>query len=213
MQNSVKEHDVFIGLGSNLNDPVGHLRRAVAEIARLDRVELTGLSSVYRSAPLGHADQPDFFNAVLRVRTCLAPAALLAALHDIEQLHGRSRLFRNAPRTLDLDVLIYGALRQDDPTLTLPHPRCHERAFVLSPLVEIAPDCVIPGRGPAADCFAACADQAIEQLGALDHTCPSPACGRRGGGFAEHAPRPPSDGAPARLPGEQWVPASAEARR
>jgi 2-amino-4-hydroxy-6-hydroxymethyldihydropteridine diphosphokinase len=169
MQYSVKEHDVFIGLGSNLDGSVGHLCRAADEIARLDGVEMTGLSSVYRSAPVGHADQPDFFNAVLRVRTRLAPAALLAALHDIEQLHGRTRLFRNAPRTLDLDVLICGVLRQDDPTLTLPHPRCHERAFVLRPLVEIAPACVIPGRGPAADWLAACADQPIERLGALDH--------------------------------------------
>jgi len=209
MQSSVKKHEVFIGLGSNLHDSVGHLRRAADEIARLDGVELAGLSSVYRSAPVGHADQPDFFNAVLRVRTRLVPAALLAALHDIEQLHGRTRLFRNAPRTLDLDVLIYGALRQDDPTLTLPHPRCHERAFVLRPLVEIAPDCVIPGRGPAADWLAACADQAIERFGAL---FPSPASGGRGGGFAEHAPRPPSDGAPARLPREPWAPAGAEAR-
>ena len=167
MQHSVTQHDVFIGLGSNLHDPVAHLRRAVEEIARLDGVAATGRSSVYRSAPVGHADQPDFFNAVLRIRTGLAPATLLAALHDIEQLHGRTRTFRNAPRTLDLDVLLVGALRQDDPALTLPHPRCHERAFVLRPLVEIAPDCVIPGRGFARDWLAACVDQPIEKLGAL----------------------------------------------
>lgn len=167
MQHTAMQHDVFIGLGSNLDEPEQQLRRAVAQIARLDGVTVTGLSSVYRSAPVGHAEQPDFFNAVLRLATGLAPQVLLAALQAIEQQHGRTRAFRNAPRTLDLDILLYGALHQDDPALTLPHPRCHERAFVLRPLVEIAPDCVIPGHGRACNWLAACADQAIEKLGAL----------------------------------------------
>jgi 2-amino-4-hydroxy-6-hydroxymethyldihydropteridine diphosphokinase len=161
------QHDVFLGLGSNLAEPAQQLHRAVAQIARLDGVTVTGVSSLYASAPVGYADQPRFLNAVLRVATRLAPAALLAALQAIEEDQGRTRDFRNAPRTLDLDILLYGQRRQDDPALTLPHPRCHERAFVLRPLLELAPDCVIPGRGAAADWLAGCRDQAIEKLGPL----------------------------------------------
>lgn len=161
------QHDVFLGLGSNLADPAQQLRRAVAGIARLDGVTVTGVSSLYASAPVGYAEQPVFLNAVLRLSTRLAPAALLAALQAIEQGQGRTREFRNAPRTLDLDILLYDQRRQDDPALTLPHPRCHERAFVLLPLLELAPDCVIPGRGPARDWLPACAEQVIAKRGPL----------------------------------------------
>ncbi|HET6718750.1 MAG TPA: 2-amino-4-hydroxy-6-hydroxymethyldihydropteridine diphosphokinase [Rhodocyclaceae bacterium] len=158
-------HDVFIGLGSNLAEPARQLRRAVAQIAGLDGVRVTGLSSLYASAPVGYADQPTFLNAVLRLDTHLAPRQLLGCLHLIEQDQGRTREFRDAPRTLDLDILLYDQLCQDDPIATLPHPRCHERAFVLLPLLELAPDCVIPRRGPARDWLAACAGQGITRLG------------------------------------------------
>ena len=161
------QHDVFLGLGSNLQQPERQLRRAVAQIARLDGVRLTGVSSLYRSAPVGYADQPPFLNAVLRLSTRLAPKELLGRLQALEQDQGRTREFRNAPRTLDVDILLYDQLCRDDPALTLPHPRCHERAFVLLPLLELAPDCIIPGRGPARDWLAACAGQDIRQLGPL----------------------------------------------
>lgn len=170
-------HDVFIGLGSNLAEPARQLRRAVAQIAGLDSVSLTGLSSLYASAPVGYADQPTFLNAVLRLGTHLSPRELLGRLQLIELDQGRTREFRDAPRTLDLDILLYDQLCQDDPIATLPHPRCHERAFVLLPLLELAPDCVIPTRGPARDWLAACADQGISKLGPFHE----PEAGRHGG--------------------------------
>jgi 2-amino-4-hydroxy-6-hydroxymethyldihydropteridine diphosphokinase len=162
------KHDVFIGLGSNLQQPERQLRRAVARITALDGVRLRGVSSLYRSAPVGYADQPPFANAVLRLATRLTPQTLHARLQAIEQEQGRTRDFPNAPRTLDLDVLLYDALCQDDPALTLPHPRCHERAFVLLPLLELAPNCIIPTRGPARHWLAGCGGQAIQRLGPLD---------------------------------------------
>lgn len=161
-------HDVFLGLGSNLAEPVRQLRAAVARIAALDGVTLTGVSSLYASAPVGYADQPTFLNAVVRVSTELSPDELLTRLQAIEQDQGRTREFLNAPRTLDLDIVLYDQLVSDDPRTTLPHPRCHERAFVLLPLLELSPDCVIPGRGPARDWLAGCADQGIQKLGPLD---------------------------------------------
>ena len=157
----MQEH-VYIGLGSNLDDPAGRLHRAIAAIAG---VELRAVSSFYASAPLGYDAQPDFVNAVVEVATSLAPRALLDQLQRIEQLQGRQRSFANAPRTLDLDIVLYGGLQQSDADLLLPHPRCHERAFVLLPLHEIAPDYVIPGRGPVAGLIAACGDQRIARLG------------------------------------------------
>lgn len=169
-------HDVFIGLGSNLAEPARQLRRAVAQIAGLDGVSLTGVSSLYASAPVGYADQPTFLNAVLRLATDLTPRELLGRLQLIEQDQGRTREFRDAPRTLDLDILLYDQLCQDDPIATLPHPRCHERAFVLLPLLELAPECVIPGRGPARDWLAACAGQGISKLGPF----PEPEASRHG---------------------------------
>jgi 2-amino-4-hydroxy-6-hydroxymethyldihydropteridine diphosphokinase len=100
---------------------------------------------------VGYAGQPDFINAVAAIETGLAPRALLEALLDIERRHGRIRTIANGPRTLDLDLLLHGDQRIDEPGLTLPHPRMHERAFVMVPLAEIAPELAIPGRGVAAD--------------------------------------------------------------
>jgi 2-amino-4-hydroxy-6-hydroxymethyldihydropteridine diphosphokinase len=159
-------HIAFVALGSNLGDPGSRVRQGIAALAAWPQVQLVAASSLYRSAALGHADQPDFVNAVVQLSTGLAPQPLLAALLAIEQRCGRERSFRNAPRTLDLDLLLYDAQCIAEPGLTVPHPRMHERAFVLAPLLEIAPDCVIPGIGRAADWLSRCVDQAIVRLAA-----------------------------------------------
>jgi 2-amino-4-hydroxy-6-hydroxymethyldihydropteridine diphosphokinase len=143
----------YVGLGSNLAHPHRQLARAVRAIARLPRVRLVAVSPSYTSAPVGcDTPQPDYVNAVAALRTTRAPRALLAALHGIERRQRRRRddaPQRNAPRTLDLDLLLYGRRRIRLPGLTLPHPRMHERAFVLRPLVDLAPAATIPGRGLA----------------------------------------------------------------
>ena len=157
-------HTAFVGLGSNLGEPERTLRQALATLAALRQGRLTAASSLYRSAPIGHAGQSDFVNAVALLATGLAPQALLSALLEIESGFGRIRSFRNAPRTLDLDLLLYDADSIDEPGLAVPHPRMHERAFVLAPLLEIAPDCVIPGKGPAAQWLARCRDQVVRKL-------------------------------------------------
>lgn len=131
----------WIGLGANLGDAPAALRGALEAIARWPGSRVVRVSSLYRSAPVD-AGGPDYFNAVAEVATPLAAHDLLQALQAIEQAAGRQRPYRNAPRTLDLDVLLYGeggGERIDTPTLTVPHPRMHERAFVLHPLAEIAP--------------------------------------------------------------------------
>ena len=154
----------YIGLGANLNDPAAQIAQAFDELARIAGTRLVLRSSLYASAPVGYVDQPDFINAVAQIETMLAPRALLAALLEIEQRHGRERGFRNAPRTLDLDLLLYGAAHFHEDHLSLPHPRLTERAFVLLPLTEIAPDLVVPGRGRATDWIASCADQPVTRL-------------------------------------------------
>lgn len=136
----------YIGLGSNLGDSRQILGQAMAEIGALDAVELIARSSLYRSRPLGPQDQPDFLNAVVGVLTTRAPADLLAALRAIEERHGRRRTGeRWGPRTLDLDLLVFGRRVIDEPGLTVPHPRIAERNFVLLPLAEIAPHLEVPG--------------------------------------------------------------------
>ena len=157
-------HTAFIALGSNLGDPEGKVRQGIAALAELPQSRLAAASSLYRSAAVGYADQPDFINAVAQISTALAPQALLAALLALEKHYGRERSFRNAPRTLDLDLLLYDAQCIAEPGLTVPHPRMHQRAFVLAPLVEIAPACVIPGMGPAAAWLERCADQSVDRL-------------------------------------------------
>jgi 2-amino-4-hydroxy-6-hydroxymethyldihydropteridine diphosphokinase len=154
----------YIGLGANLDDPAAQVEYALAELDRLPATALATRSSLYATAPVGYVDQPDFINAVARIETALAPRALLVALLDIEHRHGRQRSFRNAPRTLDLDLLLYGAAHFHEQGLTLPHPRMTERAFVLLPLTEIAPELDIPGRGRAADWISACADQSVAPI-------------------------------------------------
>lgn len=141
----------FVALGSNLEDPGQQIGRGLLEIAGLPATRLARASSLYRSDPVGYRNQPEFVNAVAAVETSLAPRALLEQLLEIERAHGRVRQFANAPRTLDLDIILYGDLALQEPGLAIPHPRMHERAFVLVPLVEIAPDVVVPGRGRARD--------------------------------------------------------------
>src|SRR5574340_323300 len=153
----------FIALGSNLDDPVSQIRRALDELSWLPSSCLLMHSSLYRSAPMGRLDQPDFINAVAQIETRLAPHDLLEALLEIARRHGRVREYANAPRTLDLDLLMYDDLQCEDPRLILPHPRMHQRAFVLQPLLEIAPGSSIPGHGSVAGLLAACAGQRLER--------------------------------------------------
>jgi 2-amino-4-hydroxy-6-hydroxymethyldihydropteridine diphosphokinase len=157
-------HIAYVGLGSNLADPVTQVVQALAALAALPQTRVIKRSSLYRSAPVGYLDQPDFINAVAQIETGLAPRALLDALLALELECGRTRAFQNAPRTLDLDVLLYDDLVHHEHGLTVPHPQMHRRAFVLQPLLEIAPDCIIPGVGTAADAMAACAGQQLERL-------------------------------------------------
>ena len=145
----------YVALGSNLDDPAAQVAAGFAALASLPESQLVARSGLYRTAPVGYADQPDFINAAAALETALSPRALLDALLDIELAHGRTRRFVNAPRTLDLDILLYGERVVDEPGLHVPHPRMHERAFVLAPLAEIAPRALIPGRGAVATLFAA----------------------------------------------------------
>ena len=151
-----------IGLGANLGDAQGRIRDALALIDALPATRLVAASRLWRSAPV-EANGPDFHNAVAIVETRLDAFALLDALRLIEAGAGRERPYRNAPRTLDLDLLLYGDGRIDaPPRLVVPHPRMAERAFVLRPLLEVAPDATIPGIGPAADRVGALAGQRAE---------------------------------------------------
>jgi 2-amino-4-hydroxy-6-hydroxymethyldihydropteridine diphosphokinase len=153
----------YVGLGANLGDARATLQQALERIAALPQTQLVRSSSSYRSAPVD-AVGPDFINAVAELSTELAPLALLHALQAIEHAHGRERPYRNAPRTLDIDLLLYADILQPDPVLTLPHPRGHERAFVLQPLAEIAPGLLWPGHGMVEALAAAITDQPMEKL-------------------------------------------------
>lgn len=152
--------DAWVGLGANLGDARATLHAACAALALLPGTRLLACSSVYRSAPVD-ATGPDFLNAVALLDTPLEPDELLAALQHIERMHGRQRPYPNAPRTLDLDLLLHGARQCATPTLTLPHPRLHLRAFVLHPLLELRPDLDVPGLGVLASHLPAVADQRI----------------------------------------------------
>jgi 2-amino-4-hydroxy-6-hydroxymethyldihydropteridine diphosphokinase len=133
-----------VALGSNIDDPESHVKRAFDEIAALPRTRLLARSKLHRTKPVGYLDQPDFVNAMALVETALAPRALLDGLLAIEQRHGRKREIPNGPRTLDLDIVLYGEQVIDEPGLTIPHPRAHEREFVMQPLREVWPDVVWP---------------------------------------------------------------------
>lgn len=132
------EHAVVLGLGANLGDPEAQLRDALRRIASV--VRLDAVSSVYRTEPVGFREQPDFLNLACAGHTALEPEALLAALRRVEEELGRVRTHRNAPRLIDVDLLAYDRLVRSGAGLDVPHPRLHERAFVLAPLAEILPD-------------------------------------------------------------------------
>lgn len=158
--------EAFVALGANLENPVLHVRQALSELDAIERTRVLAASSLYRTAPVGYADQPDFINAVAKLQTGLSPRELLDALHVIEGRHGRRRSIRNAPRTLDLDLLLYGMLVLREEELTLPHPRMHERAFVLIPLAEIAPEAPVPGQAPLSRLLAQVDRSGVEKLDA-----------------------------------------------
>ena len=154
----------YVGIGSNLEEPKSQVRLAFEELARIPGTDVVKRSSLYRSAPVGYADQPDFVNAVAQIETSLPASRLLTELKEIEARHGRRRSFKNAPRTLDLDILLYGEVTMSLAHLTLPHPRMHERAFVLKPLYEVAPHASIPGVGTVRDCLEKTKDQEAERI-------------------------------------------------
>ena len=154
----------YVGLGANIGEPRKQLKAALREMNSLPETRIAATSSFFRSAPVGYRDQPDFMNAVAALETALTPERLLASLQAIEDRHHRERPFPGAPRTLDLDLLLYGDLTLHTPQLTLPHPRMHERAFVLKPLLEVAPQAVIPGHGKAAELLAGCSNQEAERI-------------------------------------------------
>ncbi|HWH81074.1 MAG TPA: 2-amino-4-hydroxy-6-hydroxymethyldihydropteridine diphosphokinase [Burkholderiaceae bacterium] len=153
----------YVALGANLGDARAALDAAFVALASLTGTTLCAASSLYRSAPIDSSG-PDYLNAVICLDTRLAPHALLRELQRIEAAHGRERPYRNAPRTLDLDLLLYGTQQIASKTLTVPHPRLHERAFVLCPLAELAPGLEIPGLGPVGALLPAVAHQAIDRL-------------------------------------------------
>ena len=154
----------FIALGSNLQQPQQQVQQAFNELASLPKTSLIKHSSLYRTAPVGYDNQPDFINAAAEIETELAPLELLHALLALESTHGRERPFPNAPRVLDLDLLLYDDMVMNTAELTLPHPRMHERGFVLLPLAEIAPDLIIPKYGNITQLAQTCIDQGVEKV-------------------------------------------------
>ena len=155
----------YVALGANLGEPVKALHEALEAIGKIEGTKVLATSSFYVTEPIDSSG-PDYVNAVASVETTLAAADLLRALFAIENAAHRVRPegVKNAPRTLDLDLLLYGETVQNDAFLTLPHPRMHERAFVLVPLAEIDPACEIPGRGRVAELLKTVAGQRIERL-------------------------------------------------
>ena len=163
MTNDGQGKEVVLALGSNLGARMGILQGAVHAIAAIPGVTLTAVSPVYETAPVGGPAQPDYLNAVLLARTTLAPRDLLARLHEIEADFDRAREVRWGPRTLDLDIITAEGVISDDPELTLPHPRAHERAFVLAPWHDADPAAELPGHGPVATLLAALGDAGIRR--------------------------------------------------
>lgn len=157
----------YVALGANLGDPVATVKAAFEALRRMEDAQLVAASALYRTAPVGLRDQPDFINAVatLAIDDAVLPApTFLQRLFAVEAAFGRVRSIRNAPRTLDLDLLLFGNWSCQTPSLTLPHPRIAERAFVLAPLAEVAPMLCIPGYGDVASLLARVGHQRIERL-------------------------------------------------
>ena len=184
-------HRACVGLGANLGDARASLEHALHALDTLPRSRVRAISSLYRSAPVD-AEGPDFLNAVAMLDTCLDEHALLSAMQAVELAAGRERSHRNAPRTLDLDLLLYDiaadgieSRKIETPVLQVPHPRLHARAFVLAPLCELAPELRIAGRAPLPALLAACRDQVVERI--------APA---RGLGWCDPTPCEPPPGQP-----------------
>lgn len=154
----------YIALGSNLEQPQQQVRAAFAALGTIPGVSLRRASSLYRTAPVGYLDQPDFINAVAELETDLSPLALLDALMALEEHFGRVRSFRNAPRVLDLDLLMMEDVELESERLTLPHPRMHERTFVLAPLAELQPDLAVGRHGRADRLLAGLDASGVERL-------------------------------------------------
>lgn len=165
-------HEAFIGLGSNLSgesegiykDPKMQIQQAIKKIGDHTKINILKVSKLYQTAAIGPGDQPDYVNAAVKIETSLDAQGLLAVLQSIETQQGRIRAERWGARTLDLDILVYDQLIENTQHLTLPHPRAHERAFVLAPLVDLNPDLVIPDRGKVIDLLANCFMQGIVRL-------------------------------------------------
>ena len=164
MQASTSPITAYIGLGSNLEDPVDQVRRALDELDQIPHTHLITASSLYRSDPVGPPGQPDYINAVAEIETSLDPIPLLRELQAIEQAHERVRIVRWGPRTLDLDLLLYADQEINDPDLIVPHVMLPERGFVLYPLQEIAPSIEIPGRGSLASPIHQVAQDGLEKM-------------------------------------------------
>ncbi len=162
--NTAERVRAYVAFGANLGDPVAAYDFARKRLAQLPATTVLASSALYRSAPIGTNAQPDYLNAVIALDTALTPQALLAALLRIETEGGRVRAYERAPRTLDLDLLLHGDAIVAEADLQLPHPRMHERAFVLLPLTEIAPEAHIPGHGSAAALLADLSGQRVERL-------------------------------------------------
>ena len=154
----------YLGVGANLGAAEATVASALAELDEIPDVHVVARSSLYRTAPVGHVEQPDFINAVVALDTRLAPRDLLTAALRLERAHGRQRSFAGAPRTLDLDVLLYGEETVTEPGLVIPHPRMHLRAFVLVPLLEIDAQALVPGEGPARDLLARLDTRGVARL-------------------------------------------------
>jgi len=156
--------DAFIGLGSNLEDPTAQLALAVSELAQLPETTLVAQSAFYASRPVGPKDQPDFVNGAVWLRTDLTPHALLDHLQAIEQAHGRERLRHWGPRTLDLDILLFGQETQDDERLVVPHRELANRDFALQPLLDLNPDLTLPDGRKVAELRQTCPDNGLRKL-------------------------------------------------
>jgi 2-amino-4-hydroxy-6-hydroxymethyldihydropteridine diphosphokinase len=158
------QHTAFIALGSNLQNPKHQVQQALEAIKSHEEIQFVGASSLYKTAPVGYDNQDDFINAVAEIKTDLTPIELLRSLLSIENTFGRERPFPNAPRVLDLDLLLYDDIAMDSEELTLPHPRMHERGFVVIPLAEIAPKLTVGKHGHADELAAKCDNQGIIKI-------------------------------------------------
>jgi 2-amino-4-hydroxy-6-hydroxymethyldihydropteridine diphosphokinase len=162
-------HKAYIAIGSNLNQPINQVRQAILALEKLPQTKLVKQSSLYQSDPLGYENQPDFINAVAEISTALKPETLMQRLLKIEEKFGRERTFSNAPRIVDLDLLLYADVVMKTDFLSLPHPRMHTRCFVLLPLAEIEPNLIIPNRGNVVKLAAQNQDLSIKKLNHNKH--------------------------------------------